>query len=101
MFRPSYEESVLGVLDSVLMVLTILIGWLALAALAVFFVSCCSRVSNGERRELSDDDFPVEPPRPRAGGARLSAAWAMPTAYERRRMPRPVAARALIGNRGP
>jgi hypothetical protein len=62
LFQPSYDDSVLAILDSVLgsgvfMVLTILIGWLALAALAVFFVYCCSRVSNGERRELSDDDF--------------------------------------------
>jgi len=83
------------------MVLTILIGWLALAVLAAFFVYCCSRVSNGERHELSDDDFPAEPPGPLGSGARVSAAWAMPTAYERRRTPRPVAARALIGNRGP
>ena len=80
------------------MVLTILMGWLALAVLAAFFVYCCSRVSNGERRELGDDDFPAGP---LGSGARVGAAWAMPTAYERRRTPRPVAARALIGNRGP
>ena len=83
------------------MILTILMGWLALGALAVFFVYCCSCVSNGERRELSDDDFPAEPPGPLGSGARVSAAWAMPTAYERRRTSRPMAGRALIGNRGP
>jgi len=101
LFRPSYRESVLAVLDSVLMVLTILMGWLALAALAVFFIYCCSRVSNGERRELSDDDFAAEPPGALGRGARLGAAWAMPSTHERRRTPRPVATRALIGNRSP
>jgi hypothetical protein len=43
------------------MVLTILIGWVALAALAALFLYCCSRVSNGERRVLTDDDFAAEP----------------------------------------
>jgi len=46
------------------MVLTIFIVWLALAALAVFFVYCCSRVSNGATRALTDDDFAVQPPVP-------------------------------------
>ena len=60
-----------------LMVLTILLGWLALGALAVFFVYCCSRVSNGERRELTDDDFASQPSGPRGRGARVGTAGAM------------------------
>ena len=93
LFRSSYEGSPSTILDSVLMVLTILMAWLGLAVLAAFFVYCCSRVSNGERREPSDDDIAPEPPRPLRGrGAKVSATWAMPTAYERRRSPRPVAA---------
>jgi len=89
LFRPSYDDSAVAVVDSMLgsgvfMVLTILIGWLALAALAAFFIYCCSFVSNGKRRELTDDDFAAEPPGPRGRGAPLGAAWAMPTAYERR-----------------
>jgi hypothetical protein len=43
------------------MVLTILIAWIALGALAVFFVYCCSRVSNGPRRELADDEYTDDP----------------------------------------
>jgi len=101
LFRSSYEGSPSTILDSVLMVLTILMAWLGLAVLAALFVYCCSCVSNGARRELSDDDFPAEPPWPLGRGDRVSASWAIPTAYERRRMPRPIAARALIGNRGP
>ena len=87
MFQQSYADGVFAVLDSVLMVLTILMGWLALGALAVFFVYCCSRVSNGERNELANDDFVAEPPRPSGKGASLSADWAVPAAYERRRAP--------------
>ena len=101
MFRESYDNSALAVLNSVFMVLTILIGWLALAALATLFVYCCSCVSNGKRSELTDDDFAAESPAPLDTGARVGAAWAVPTAYERRRTPRPVAAQALVGNRRP
>ena len=43
------------------MVLTILFVWIALAVLAALFLYCCSRVSNGPRRELDDDDFTTEP----------------------------------------
>ena len=75
------------------MILTILMGWLALGALAVFFVYCCSCVSNGERRDLNDGDFAAETPGARGRGARATADWAMPTAYERRPASRPVAAR--------
>ena len=64
MFRQSYDDRTLAVLDSILMVLTILLGWLALGALAVFFVYCCSRVSNGATRALTDDDFAAQPPGP-------------------------------------
>jgi hypothetical protein len=45
------------------MVLTILIAWIALGALAVLFMYCCSRVSNGPRRGLMDDDFTADLPR--------------------------------------
>ena len=37
------------------MVLTIFVVWLVLAALAVFFMYCCSRVSEGRRRENRDN----------------------------------------------
>ena len=37
------------------MVLTIIILWLALGALAVFFIYCCSCVSNGPDRAFTDD----------------------------------------------
>jgi hypothetical protein len=36
------------------MVLTIFVVWLVLAALAVFFMYCCSRVSEGPRRKNRD-----------------------------------------------
>jgi hypothetical protein len=35
--------------------LIILLTWIALCAAAVFFVYCCSRVSNGPTRELEDE----------------------------------------------
>jgi hypothetical protein len=38
------------------MVLTIFVVWLVLAALAVFFMYCCSRVSEGPRRENRDNE---------------------------------------------
>jgi hypothetical protein len=38
------------------MVLMIFLAWIALGALAVLFVYCCSRVSNGPR-DLADDDW--------------------------------------------
>ena len=38
------------------MVLTIFVVWLALAVLVVLFFYCCSWVSNGARRELSDEE---------------------------------------------
>ena len=66
------------------MVLTILLAWLALAAIAALFVYCCSVVSNGARRELVDDDFAAEPRRPHDRDIRASPAWTMPTAYEHR-----------------
>ena len=52
------------------MLLTIFIAWLALAALAVFFMYCCSRVSNGATPALTDetdDDFAGPPPGPVTG----------------------------------
>ncbi len=42
------------------MVLDILLIWLALAALAVLFMYCCSRVSNGDRRDLTVDELMTE-----------------------------------------
>jgi hypothetical protein len=62
--RSSYEGSFGAVVNWLprvcsLMVLTIFIAWLALAALAVFFVYCCSRVSNGA--PPADDDFTAQP----------------------------------------
>jgi hypothetical protein len=44
------------------MVLTIFVVWLILAALAAFFVYCCSRVSNGPRQERRGDEFEAEAP---------------------------------------
>jgi hypothetical protein len=41
-------------------VLTIILIWIALCAVAVFFVYCCSRVSNGPGRELTEDEFRAE-----------------------------------------
>ena len=46
------------------MVLKILITWIALGALAVLFMYCCSRVSNGPRGDLGDDDFAADSPEP-------------------------------------
>ena len=43
------------------MVLHILIAWIALGAVAVLFMYCCSRVSNGPREVLDDDDFSTGP----------------------------------------
>jgi len=64
--RSSYEGSFGAVVNWLpricsLMVLTIFIAWLALAALAVFFVYCCSRVSNGAPPAPADDDFMAQP----------------------------------------
>jgi hypothetical protein len=42
------------------MVLDILLVWMALAALAVLFMYCCSRVSNGPRRDLTVDELVTE-----------------------------------------
>lgn len=44
------------------MILTIFVVWLALAALAAFFLYCCSRVSNGPIRERDNDEFATEAP---------------------------------------
>jgi hypothetical protein len=41
-------------------VLTILLIWTALCAVAVVFVYCCSLVSHGPRRELTEDEFSAE-----------------------------------------
>ena len=43
------------------MVLTIFFVWIALAVLAALFLYCCSRVSNGSRRDLDDDGFTTPP----------------------------------------
>jgi len=63
------------------MVLTILLAWLVLAALAAVFLYCCSRVSEGPTGELADDDFAAEP------AASTTLAWAIPEATERRFAP--------------
>jgi hypothetical protein len=43
------------------MVLKIFVIWMALGVLAVLFVYCCSRVSNGRERELTDDEYEFDP----------------------------------------
>jgi hypothetical protein len=48
------------------MILTVFILWVALGALAVFFVYCCSRVSNGSERDLRNDDLEERAPEPEA-----------------------------------
>jgi hypothetical protein len=45
-----------------MVLLIVLLTWVALCAAAVFFVYCCSRVSNGPTREFMDDDFPAPEP---------------------------------------
>jgi hypothetical protein len=61
------------------MALTILIAWPGLAVLAVLFIYCCSCVSDGARRELTDDDFDQTTP-PGDSGARVNSGWAIPIA---------------------
>ena len=38
------------------MILEILLAWIGLGALAVLFLYCCSRVSNGPRPEQTEND---------------------------------------------
>ena len=42
------------------MVLEILLIWIALAAVAVLFMYCCSRLSNGPRRDLTVEELVTE-----------------------------------------
>jgi hypothetical protein len=64
------------------MLLIVFGAWLVLAALAALLVYCCSVVSNGARREHTDDDLgpeaaPVRTLPPRTHGRRLSDSWSM------------------------
>ena len=75
MHQSSYDDDDPTLIDSVRgsqfpMILTVFLIWLALAALAVFFMYCCSRVSNGRRRTSRNDESAAEATTQSSAGSR-------------------------------